>query len=172
MKTIYKFKKGSFLSGDAQEVGETLEEIRIENGRIQNEVVVEKAKPEVSPLHPYFTWDDAEAAHQYRLNQAGHLTRNIIAIDYISDSSPSEPYRAFTHLGRTVKEEPGYFSTKQTMGDNELRLHVLGKIRDTMISFYRKLNEYRQYEEVMPVLEAIEYFQNQYSDQVIRKEAV
>jgi hypothetical protein len=42
--------------------------------------VVDAAKSEVSPLHPYFEWDDTVAAEKFRLGQARNLLR--IRIDY------------------------------------------------------------------------------------------
>lgn len=40
---------------------------------LKAEQVVEAARPEDSPLHEYFDWDDAAAAHQHRLNQARRI---------------------------------------------------------------------------------------------------
>jgi hypothetical protein len=39
-------------------------------GRITPEDVVQDAADPESPLHPYFDWDDAQAAHKHRLEQA------------------------------------------------------------------------------------------------------
>lgn len=35
--------------------------------------LLEEAAQEAHPLHDRFTWDDTEAAHQYRLQQARHI---------------------------------------------------------------------------------------------------
>ena len=39
------------------------------------EAVVEAAKPETSPLHSQFTWDNTEAAKKYRIWEARRLQR-------------------------------------------------------------------------------------------------
>lgn len=161
--TVFQFKKGSFLTGDAQAVGDKLTEIKERDGAITPDAVVQEAKPKKSVLHGYFEWDDSKAANEFRLNQARHLTRNIIAVSY-KEGEPAESYRAFTHISRAVTESPGYYSTIDTMRDDERRVYVLSKIRDLLQSTYRKLQEYRSYEELSEVLEAIESFDNQYAE--------
>lgn len=46
-------------------------------GTLTPELVVEEARPEGSPLHDQFTWDDAAAAHEHRLYEARALIRSI-----------------------------------------------------------------------------------------------
>jgi hypothetical protein len=47
------------------------------NGYRSTEVIVDAAKNENSPLHNEFEWDDTEAAHKFRLAQAGALVRRV-----------------------------------------------------------------------------------------------
>jgi len=64
-----------------------LESLRHESGgKLKPAAVVENAKNEGSPLHPFFTWDDSEAAHQHRLDQARKLIKNVIVTK--SDNLP------------------------------------------------------------------------------------
>lgn len=59
-------------------VRERLERIRIrEKGILTPDAVVDDAQDISSPLHAYFTWDDSEAANQFRLDQARTLIRNV-----------------------------------------------------------------------------------------------
>lgn len=46
-------------------------------GRLTPAAVVKDARSKKSPLHSFFEWDDSEAAHQYRLNQARGLIRSV-----------------------------------------------------------------------------------------------
>lgn len=63
--------KIKFLRGE-------IERIRVMHGGIlQAEDVLEEAKNPASPLHPMFEWDNAAAAHQYRLDQARALIREV-----------------------------------------------------------------------------------------------
>lgn len=51
-------------------------------GIISPRDVVDAAKNEASPLHPFFEWDDSVAAEKYRLGEARNLLR--IRIEYQS----------------------------------------------------------------------------------------
>lgn len=74
---IYQFRQ-SMQNLDANKVGSELERIRQEHdGHLKTEDVVSEAADAASPLHPAFTWDDAEAAHQHRMAQARFLIRNV-----------------------------------------------------------------------------------------------
>lgn len=48
-----------------------------QDGRIRPGWVVEAARPDDSPLHGQFTWDDTVAAEAYRLAQAGRLISRV-----------------------------------------------------------------------------------------------
>lgn len=50
-----------------------LEELIQRDGSLTPHSVLEEAIPEESPLHHYFEWDDTEAAHRHRLDQARSL---------------------------------------------------------------------------------------------------
>lgn len=54
-----------------------LEMINDPEGRISFEKVIEDARREDSPLHSCFTWDDRDAAHERRLDQAQYLLNAI-----------------------------------------------------------------------------------------------
>lgn len=61
---------------------EQLEAIRAssESGVLEAEDVVESARSADSPLHRFFEWDDAKAAHQHRLSQARRLIRMVTVV--------------------------------------------------------------------------------------------
>ena len=50
------------------------------DGTLSPADVVEAAAPPTSPLHRYFDWDDAHAAHEHRLFQARHLLRVTVLV--------------------------------------------------------------------------------------------
>lgn len=59
-------------------IADRLARIAKHNGGILTpDAVLEDAKSEASPLHEQFTWDDTEAAHQWRLEQARTLIRSV-----------------------------------------------------------------------------------------------
>jgi len=87
---------------DAQKIGERLEQLRQHNnGELIKTDIIEAARPESSPLHGAFTWDDTKAAHQFRLNEARQLVRAIVTMD---DES-GEEVRAFWPVRLLVTNE-------------------------------------------------------------------
>jgi len=47
------------------------------SGILTPSAVVDEARPEDSPLHAAFEWDDSIAAEKYRLEQARRLLRQV-----------------------------------------------------------------------------------------------
>lgn len=78
---IYKFKSPIGAAAEAQPVGEALERLRTVHGNLRNEDIVDAARITESPLHKFFTWDDARAAEKFRLAEAGTLVRNIVVVE-------------------------------------------------------------------------------------------
>lgn len=57
-----------------------LERIYRRDGHLTASAVVEAAAPADSPMHECFTWDDSEAAREYRLSQARKLIKRVKVI--------------------------------------------------------------------------------------------
>ena len=62
-------------------VGAELERIRQRDGVLRASVVVTEARPEESPIHEKFTWDDEKAADEYRLIEARSLIRTVVVVE-------------------------------------------------------------------------------------------
>ena len=84
-------------------------------GRISADEVVQAAKNPDSPLHAYFTWDDAEAAHARRIDQARALIRSVrvvvsyeattIAVPrYVRDVSQEEGSQGYVTSDQLMRE--------------------------------------------------------------------
>src|SRR5690554_4361555 len=100
MQTVYKWRAHAGVSIPAQVAGEELERIRVaNNGRLAQEDVVTAAKAKSSPLHPAFEWNDKQAAHQYRLSQAGYIIRKLDVVQVEGDTA-ANPIRAFVNVTR------------------------------------------------------------------------
>lgn len=53
-------------------------------GRLTPEQVVADAKRKASPLHEMFEWDDAKAAHSFRIEQARSLIASV-EVEFVRD---------------------------------------------------------------------------------------
>lgn len=68
--------------------------IRDEYGELTAEAIVASATSQNSPIHGEFIWDDSEAAHQYRLNQARRLVK-IVKEPYVRPTGEQSRVRFF-----------------------------------------------------------------------------
>ena len=68
-----------------------------EQGRLNNEVLVDEARNPEHPCHPEFEWDDTVAAHAHRLSQAGALTARF-RVEYHPSPDVTVKVRAFTNV--------------------------------------------------------------------------
>lgn len=65
------------LIGPADEYDEMRALTDANAGRVSAELVLERAADPASTFHSHFVWDDTDAAHRYRLQQAGQLIRKF-----------------------------------------------------------------------------------------------
>jgi hypothetical protein len=92
-----------------------------DGGLLRPAAVVEAARPENSPLHGAFCWDDTEAARLYRLDQAQRLIRRF-TIEIESDGDVVD-VPAFINVSsdRSVgREENPYRLTESVMKSEDL----------------------------------------------------
>ena len=105
MNTVYKFKPWARLSGDPQKIGEEIERIKEQaGGSVSPDLIVQEARADASPLHPYFEWEDSAAADKYREVQASHLLRSIVVVES-PGINVEAPVRAFVSVRDTEAEE-------------------------------------------------------------------
>jgi len=63
------------------------------HGTLRPRDVIEDARPEDSPMHSYFEWDDGIAGNKYRIQQARELIRSFRAV---ATPIVDEEYAIFT----------------------------------------------------------------------------
>lgn len=69
-------------------IRQALESLAVDN-KLDPVAVVEAARDKTSPLHDCFTWDNSEAAHQFRLIEARKLIQ--VHVEMLPGSSDSSP---------------------------------------------------------------------------------
>lgn len=139
-KMIYQPKKSSRISKEAaQVIGERIA-IMAQGAPIRPEDVVDDARPESSPTHPFFEWDDQVAAEKYRLEQAQYYLRNIEII-----REDAAPIRAFHVVTITENEEAarGYVTLDTVLSDAELLSQVIEEERQRLEAIAHNLAQYQ-----------------------------
>jgi hypothetical protein len=176
MKTVFQFREGCHLHGDAQAVGERLESIRAKQKALTPEIVLSDARSKNSPLHEFFEWDDGRAAERYRIDQAGHLIRSIavtfeeseplpdrqVKLSGVEAAPASAPraVRAFLPI-KSDAGESSYVGTREAMSDPGMRRQVLERAHMEMTAVGRK---YRELQELSGVFNALDQVEAQLRD--------
>ena len=118
---------------------------RKHGGVLDPAVVVESARPETSPLHDQFQWDDSAAAHAYRLWQARMLIR--VRVSVLAEDT--DPVRVFVSLrdDRVQGREPGeggYRVTEAVLKDPAMRARMLREALADIASWKRKYSALKE----------------------------
>lgn len=137
---------------------------RDSENKLKPEAVVTSAQRVTSPLHDYFEWDDDEAAHKYRLNQASRLIR--VAVTILPRSQ--EKVRAYVSL---TSDRPnkggsgGYRQINEVLASRAMRRELMRDAANELRSFQRKFNrlthEYEMRRLFVAIREAIEILETE-----------
>lgn len=104
------------------------------DGKLDPVHVVEAARDETSPLHAHFTWDDSEAAHQFRLMEA----RKLIQVHVTILPGSSEPVQAWVSLRTDRVAGGGYRPIAQVMSRKALRDQLIAEALADLETWRRK----------------------------------
>ena len=119
------------------------------DGVLQVDAVIAAARPNDSPLHSKFTWDDTEAAHKWRQEQARALIR--VTVHYLPQVK--ENVRVFVSLTSDQQAEGGgYRQLVAVMSNKDQREQLLEDAHADMERFRQK---YRHLTELAEVITAM-----------------
>jgi len=108
--------------------------------------VVQYAKSPKTALHALFTWDDDEAATQWRLEEA----RRIIRASVVVLPQVDREVRCYVAL-QNDRGQDSYRAVADVLSDDELRAQMLDEARAEWQGFYRR---YRTLKELGALFEA------------------
>ena len=109
--------------------------------------VVAFAEDASTALHARFTWDDAVAAHERRLEQARHIIRCSVVV--LRDDQP--PIRAYVSL-QDDRGEDSYRSLIDVVSDKGMRATLLAQALAEADSWRAR---YERFAELRPIRDAI-----------------
>jgi len=138
---------GPISNEDVAAYGPVLRKIEQESGRrLKPAEVVELAKNPRSPLHRFFDWNDASAAHKHRVWRARQLI-NHVRVVVVDENGRRRPERLFfnVRLEDDEKSQRVYVAVDRIMEDSGLRSQVVHQA----LQEFRALGEkYRRYKEL------------------------
>lgn len=129
MTTTVAFRSGFRLPQDvdAATAAERLLSLHEKHGHLTPEQVLADATRKTSPLHSFFQWDDATAAHEHRKWQARHLLGSLIITVRRPDGAPVQ-VRQFMHVEVAAPSRddeantvPRYMELNAVLSDDDLR---------------------------------------------------
>jgi hypothetical protein len=143
---------------DAEEANAELERILAKHGRVTSALVLDAARPSTSVLHKHFTWEDSEAAEQYRLSEAGYLIRSVRVILRNAPHQEVETVRAWL----SVQDDAGrnYQPVAKVLSVEETRKQILSEALAELDVLKRK---YRLLSELAVVFAAVEEVQSKHA---------
>lgn len=118
-------------------------------GVIHPREVVAAARDAASPLHSCFTWDDAKAAEEYRVEQARALLQ--VVVQWIDTGDSKRSAKVFVSLSQDRKVG-GYRLLLDVMSDDQLREQLLA---DALEELNRWQAKYREVKELASIFAAI-----------------
>ena len=123
-------------------------------GILQPESVVDEARDKKSPLHSRFTWDDTEAAEQYRLWQARQLIR--VVVHMIPGKNGNVSSRVFVSLKTDRAEDGGGYRTMAVvLSDSEMREQLLAEAIAEMEYFREKYSRLKELAGVFKAMRSV-----------------
>lgn len=116
-----KWMEGFRCSVKAEVAGAVMQKLESE-GRLTPANLVEEARPEDSPMHKAFEWDDAKAAENYRKQQATQMIRAIVVheSDVVEGGNETVQVKVFNQ-----PERGGAYESLKTILLNEEKSELL-----------------------------------------------
>lgn len=145
-------------------VARELRSIYQKNGRrLHPEAVVEAARDPESVLHSHFTWDDTEAADQFRLLQA----RKLIATVRITIPSRGDERVVVRAYHALRAERKGYRHTKDIVASKDLRNALLSQLAADLERIKTTYESMRDLSAAKKVFDVIEEFIGQQKEMAV-----
>lgn len=158
--TKYTWRDGARFKTDAQVAGDELEAIRQRNdGRLTPEAIVRESEPSDAPLHAEFEWDNAAAAHQFRLGQGRFIARSVRVVvdDDASHGVEVHSIRAFPRVRQGDDEQATYTHVSVVLASKELRQQVHDTALREMVAWRKRYQDIeRDFGSFLPVTKAMD----------------
>lgn len=158
----YKWSDRTSSKVSAQVVGETIEQIAARDGACTPYRLVDEAMPQDSPLHSLFTWNEKEAATNWRVSEARNLIAGLTIMVERREGAVRVP--AFVSVGRSRDSDAprGYRPISVVQANPDFRQEAIDDALSQLKALERR---YHVIEGLSPVWDAID----QVSDRVAKK---
>lgn len=146
---VYSWRSYNY-SVSAETVGHEFEKIEKEHGKITNDLVLQEATDENSPLHEMFEWDDSVAGHKYRLHQATLIIVSL-AVEPEEVKTPKE-VRAYYNVSNGERKGK-FINMKSAFSNPDTKEIVLKRAFREFMSFKNKYSNIEEFSELFATFE-------------------
>lgn len=151
---IYEWGSRSFPVA-AEVVGKAVEQIAKRTGGVcPPGMLVERARPERSPLHRLFEWDDEAAAESWRRQQARMVINSLVLV--IEDSESRPPAFVHVRVQQGDNQREGYAASVEVMADDEMRDQALREALSKLRGLKRRFESLSELGPVWQALDSVE----------------
>jgi len=147
METNFGWKKGCRFSVDANVAGRICEELARE-GRLTAQELVNVSRPEDTPLHKCFTWDDSVAAEKYRCQESRCIIGGL-EVNVVGDTPPT---RAWVNC---EVASPNYERLELVLKDDDKRSKLLSLALQEMRTFRTKYQNLCELAEIFEAMDEV-----------------
>lgn len=134
----YSWRHGK--SVPAQVAGEVMEMIEKRDGVLTKESFLNESRPEESPTHRLFEWDDTVAAEKFRLEQSRYCIQDIV-VTVVKNNEPKKVH-AFVNVTQGKEKSAIYSNIEIAMSDDVKRHAVLQNALSELRTFEEKYSAY------------------------------
>ena len=138
---------GGMVRGPAKAVTVAIAQLLARDGCVSPKSLLSLASQADHPLHKHFTWNDQEAAENFRLLQANQMIRSVRVDGQLTTGEPVR-VRALLPVGDGL-----YRPVSEVMCDATQRARALKRARSELEAFKAK---YSHLEELGQIIERIE----------------
>lgn len=140
----YQWKDGFGYKVKASVVGEVVEKIEERDGNITKEAFLDESRPEESPTHSMFEWNDTIAAEKYRLEESRHII-NALQIIYTDSKDNDVKIPAVINVTSTMPAKTAqYRNIVDALSEKESRDLIISRLQrevDQLIERNRHIEE-------------------------------
>ena len=142
----------------ADVAGHHIEKLMEKEGIVTTQNLLDSARPEDSPIHPCYEWDDSIAAERYRRKQSRDILNNLVRVEVVETvTEPLNTVKAFVNIADNDKFESGkYVYTNVAFANDGMKDIILRKALDELNSFKKRYENLKELADVFSAIDETE----------------
>lgn len=154
---MFSWRKGYSYKVSAETVGIALEQIEEKEGHVTSKGFLEYSRPEDSPTHSMFEWDDSVAAEKYRLNQSAKIINQLEVKIVCEQSGEDSSIKAFVNVEpKKPLAVAAWVNVEKARGDEDMWQNVLKNALGELRAFKNKYARFEAFSGVFREIEKLE----------------